>query len=123
VSSPYTIILWWFILFASELKALHEHPSFDKSLNLSGLSFYLQKGYFHPNDCIFKYVTKLEPGSYLELEIGPKISINKYWDIDNIFKNSIIDSRCETDITEDLENKLLKSFKYRMVSDVEVGVF
>ena len=45
-------------LFASEIKAFHKHPNFDKSLDLNGLPHYFQKGFFKTDACIFKYVRK-----------------------------------------------------------------
>jgi asparagine synthase (glutamine-hydrolysing) len=55
------------LLFSSEIRAFHQHEKFDKSLDLSGLPHFFQKGYFHTDSCIFKYVTKLNPGTFLDV--------------------------------------------------------
>lgn len=120
-------LYWYFkddlFLFASEIKSFHEHPDFDKSLDLRGLPHYFQKGFFHENDCIYKYVKKVPPGSFLKVNISKKIQFSKYWNVENIYENSFIDPRPKNEIMDDLEIVLKESFKLRMVADVEVGVF
>ena len=120
-------LYWYFkdnlFLFASELKAFHQHPLFDKTLDLTGLPHYLQKGYFHEEDCIYKYVKKLLPGSFLEIDANKQIEITRFWDVQKIYENAVIDQRPENEITEELESVLTAAFKLRMVADVEVGIF
>lgn len=120
--------LYWYhkdglFLFASELKAFHEHPAFDKTIDLSCLPHYFQKGYIHPANCIYKYAHQVPPGSFLEIDITGVVKVERYWDIKEIYNASEIDVRSEEEILDELEAKLLESFKLRMVSDVEVGVF
>jgi len=120
-------LFWYFkedlFLFASEIKAFHEHPLFDKTLDLSGLPHYLQKGYFKENDCIFKYVKKVPPGTFLEINHNKEIQLIRFWDVEMIYENALLDSRSENEIAEDLESILLSAFQLRMVADVEVGIF
>jgi len=120
-------LYWYFhddlFLFASEIKAFHQHPSFNKSLDLSGLPHFLQKGYFHSDECIYKYVKKVPPGSFLEINASKEIAISSYWNPKDIYRHSLTDKRSEDEITEELEHILTESFKLRMVADVEVGVF
>lgn len=120
--------LYWYykdglFLFASEIKAFHKHPSFDKSIDLDGLPHYFQKGYFHPHQCIYKHVKQVPGGTFLEIDISQNIHTSVYWDVRDVYKNAIIDQRPEEKIIKELESKLLESFRLRMVSDVEVGVF
>lgn len=120
-------LYWYFkddlFLFASEIKAFHEHPLFDKSLDITGLPHYLMKGYFHDDDCIYKYVKKLLPGSFLEINMNKEVAISRYWDVATIYQSVVIDKRTENEIIEELESILTSSFKLRLVSDVEVGIF
>jgi asparagine synthase (glutamine-hydrolysing) len=60
---------------------------------------------------------------YLEINENQKISKSKYWDIEQVYNETIIDKRSEIEISDELEKKLLRSFNLRMISDVEVGVF
>lgn len=120
--------LYWYhkdglFLFASELKAFHEHPAFDKTIDLSCLPHYFQKGYIHPTNCIYKYAHQVPPGSFLEIDMTGVVKVERYWDIKEIYYASEVDVRSEEEILDELEAKLLESFKLRMVSDVEVGVF
>jgi len=120
--------LYWYykdglFLFASELKAFHEHPAFDKTINLASLPHYFQKGYIHPTHCIYKYVSQILPGSFVQIDQKGIVEKSTYWDVKEIYKNSVIDTRAEEEILSNLELKLAESFKLRMVSDVEVGVF
>ena len=120
-------LFWYFkddlFLFASEIKAFHEHPLFDKTLDLTGLPHYLQKGYFREEDCIYKYVKKVPPGSFIEIDADKQIKINRFWDVEKIYENAVTDNRSEDEITEELESVLVSAFKLRMVADVEVGIF
>ena len=109
--------------FASELKAFHSHPDFDKEIDLNSIPHFLQKGYIHPKQCIFKYVRKVKPGSVIKLDQDLNISEEIYWDVEDRCRNSTIDGRDYDAITEDLEDVLTESFQYRMVSDVPVGIF
>jgi asparagine synthase (glutamine-hydrolysing) len=111
------------LLFSSEIKSFHKHPSFDKSYCLDGLPYFFQKGYFHPSHLLFKFVKHLPPGNYFEVsEFQNEIVFISYWNLDDIYSKSILDQRDELVIQNDLENQLIKSFNLRMISDVEVGI-
>ncbi len=120
--------LYWYqkdgvFMFASELKAFYEHPTFDKTINQQAVSLFLQQGYIPAPDCIFKYAHKLEPGHFLEIDENQQVKKIKYWDAKEVYKNAKLDNRSEPEITEELEDILKESFKLRMVADVPVGMF
>jgi len=120
--------LYWYLkdglfLFASEIKAFHQHPSFDKSLDHSVLPHYLQKGYLRCGDSIYTHVKTLPPGSILQINESAGTSISRYWKAEDVFEKAATDKRSEGDIVEELENVLTESFRLRMVADVDVGVF
>lgn len=109
------------LLFASELKALHEHPKFPKEIDYRVLPTYLKYGFISNPRTIFKDTNCVRPGHYVCFE-DHTINEVKYWDIlDHYLKDKLTHS--EYEITEQLEEMLIDSFKYRMVSDVPVGVF
>jgi asparagine synthase (glutamine-hydrolysing) len=110
-------------LFASELKAFHKHPKFDKTVNQNAVSLYLQQGYIPYPHCIFEYAHKLPAGAYLELDNKQEITIEKYWDIQEVYANSTVNKASEADLEEELEQVLTESFELRMVADVPVGAF
>jgi asparagine synthase (glutamine-hydrolysing) len=108
-------------LFGSELKALMKHPEFSKDVNYGVLSLYLRYGYIPAPFTIFKNTYKLRPGHYLSLFNNDLREI-KYWDIVDFYLEEQINAS-EDEIAEELEDLLIDSFKYRLVSDVPVGVF
>jgi asparagine synthase (glutamine-hydrolysing) len=110
-------------LFASELKAFHEHPQFKKEINLDAVAAFMQFGNVPTPHCIFKNCYKLKPGHYLKFSLPTsEILMHKYWDVYDAYNKPKLDiSFAEAKIETE---KILKSvFDYRMVSDVPVGIF
>jgi len=108
-------------LFGSELKALMIHPDFEKDVDFNILPLYLRYGYIPAPFTIFKNTYKLRPGHYLCVSDN-NISEVKYWDIVDFYLKDPIDAS-EDEISDELESLLIDSFKYRLVSDVPVGIF
>lgn len=110
-------------LFASELKAFHQHPKFIKELNLDAVAAFMQFGNVPTPHCIFNDCYKLKPGHYLKFSLRTSsFLIQKYWDVYDYYNNPKLDISFAEAKTE--TEKLLKSAcDYRMVSDVPVGVF
>ena len=120
--------LFWYqkndcFMFASELKAFHEYPDFDKTINPEAVSLFLQQGYIPAPHSIFKYAHKLEPGHWLEIGADQQIKKIPYWNAKSIYEKTTVDKRSEEEITEHLEGLLNESFQLRMVADVPVGMF
>lgn len=110
-------------LFASELKSLHEHPSFDKEQNIEVLPYYFQFGYIPAPYTIFKNTYKLKPGHYLVYDLQTNgYETVEYWSIDKCYEQEKFD-KSEEEILLDLEELLTDAVDLRMVSDVPVGVF
>ena len=114
-------------IFASELKAIHEHPKFQKKLNKKVLPFYFKYGYIPTPYSIFQSTYKLKPGHFLIVSRDGRITIRKYWAVEDYFfdenRKREMEKRKETEVVEELESILTESFKLRLVSDVPVGVF
>ena len=110
-------------LFASELKAFHQHPRFKKEINLDAVAAFMQFGNVPTPHCIFNHCHKLKPGHYLHFSLlTSQFSIYKYWDVYDAYNKPKLDISFEEAKIE--TEKILKSaFDYRMVSDVPVGVF
>ena len=105
------------VVFASEIKALLEHPEVPKDLNYNALDCYLKVDYIPGNRTIFKYVHKLLPAHYLTYKQGD-ININKYWDL-----KFTKEKRSVTSWMDELEDEILSSVKARMIADVPIGAF
>jgi len=108
------------VIFASEIKALLQHPAVNRELNLRGLSKYLSYEYVPAPDTIFRSIKKLEPGHYL-IYSKHHSRIARYWDIP--LQNNQATSRREEDCTEELRALLNLSVRRRLVADVPVGLF
>ena len=110
-------------MFASELKSFHQNPYFKKELDINVLAQYLQYGYILEPYSIFKNAYKLKAGHYLEFDIKTnEFNIIKYWDVIDYYNQPKLNIS-EVEAIEETEKLLKSAFKYRMVADVDVGVF
>lgn len=110
-------------LFSSELKSFHKHPFFRRQLDEQAVYQYLQYGYIMAPLCIFKHTFKLLPGHFIQFRLREdQPEIKKYWDIAGFYSRP----RLKIDMKEaaqETERLLTEASRYRMVSDVPVGVF
>ena len=69
-------------LFGSELKSFHQHPSFQKEINLDAVAAFMQYGNVPTNHCIFQNCSKLKPGHYLLFDLKTKgHKLQRYWNV------------------------------------------
>ena len=110
-------------LFASELKALLQHPAFDKKINMDAVASFLQFGYVPHPHCIYQQTSKLSPGHHLTLNLASKeMVINQYWNVYDYYNKPKLTIDLNEAITQ-TEALLISACQYRMVSDVPVGIF
>jgi asparagine synthase (glutamine-hydrolysing) len=106
--------------FGSELKALRAFSGWHPEVDRDALGEYLQFGYVSAPRSIYRGVSKLLPGHWLELgEVGEPVA-RRYWAPPA--GGATLDLP-EEELERLLEALLLEAFRYRMVSDVPVGVF
>jgi len=114
-------------IFGSELKPFYVIPEFaqKKQIDVDALALFFIYNYIPAPYAIWQNVKKLLPGHWLEYDIRKKQSnIIKYWDVYDFYNQPIsYDKLDENAILEELEKLLVSSFKYRLVSDVPVGIF
>jgi asparagine synthase (glutamine-hydrolysing) len=111
------------LIFASELKAIMEHPEFKKELKTEEISKYLCHSYIEAANTIFRNTYKLEGGCQMTWERG-NLTITRYYDYFQQFtlakEEMITDFKvAKTGLTTLLE----KNVAERLVADVPVGVF
>lgn len=106
------------LLFASEPKALLEHPEVDRSIDPVALDAYLSLLYIPPPYSIFKGIRQLPPAHTLTWQAG-KIHIEKYWDVE---PNPVL-GRTDQEWAEEIAPILQDSIRMRMMSDVPLGAF
>ncbi|BCD67750.1 asparagine synthase (glutamine-hydrolyzing) [Nitratiruptor sp. YY09-18] len=106
-------------VFASELRALRKYKKFP--IDKVALAQFFAYGYITHDRSIFEGVKKLLPAHFLEFDLkNKKLTLQNYWKYEDYFK---IAAKSEEEIIDELEEVLTEGIKYRMVSDVDVGVF
>ncbi len=112
--------------FASELKALVQHPDFRREIDRNVLPTYLRFNYVPWPYCIFRNVSKLTPGHYLEVDLSGEEHISRpYWHLRDSVESRRIDLRAPGDPTliNELDSILSKAVGQRLMSDVPLGAF
>jgi asparagine synthase (glutamine-hydrolysing) len=110
-------------LFASELKAFHIHPGFEKEIDSRAVAAFMQYGNVPHPYCIFKDTHKLKAGHYLKLDLSNRqIETYCYWNVYDYYNQPKLNISFE-DAKVETEKILENAFTYRMVSDVPVGIF
>ena len=110
-------------LFCSELKALMQHPSFKKEINIDAVGSFLQYGYVSSPHSIFKDTFKLRAGHIAKLHLSnQQIELKQYWNVYDYYNQPKL-AISLPDAIEETERILQESFQYRLVADVPVGVF
>jgi asparagine synthase (glutamine-hydrolysing) len=106
--------------FASEIKALLVQPEYKKEVNDNAVFNYLRFQYNPLNETFFKNIYKLEPASYLKIDLfSDTFEFGKYWDF-QINKDDLLD----LDSAKNKIREVVKdSVRSHMISDVKVGSF
>lgn len=106
--------------FASEIKSILLHPEYEREVNDEAVFNYLSFQYNPLKETIFKHIFKLNPGSFLKINLKDgKFTEERYWSFE-FFQNEKID---EKKSGEELLELLEDSVRHHMVSDVPVGSF
>ncbi len=108
------------LYFASEPKALFQHPALSKKMSATGLAAYLQHEYLPAPLSIYENVSKLDGGHFLEYNLATgKHVLATYWQPDFAEIEPGDDTQAANRLTGLLEN----SVRERLVADVPVGIF
>ncbi len=112
--------------FASELRALKAHPSFDTEIDRKALNLFMQFGYVPTPYSIYKNIRKLEPGCTINFSSPSDVpETQPYWSAEDIIIQGLRNPFCGTqqEGIDELEKLLLNSVKQQMLADVPLGVF
>lgn len=115
-------------LFASELKALKQHPEFRREINRDALALLLRYGYIPSPYSIYRGIYKLLPGAVLIVhpgEIGRLAPPERFWSAHAAAENGQRDPfpGSETEALEQLSGLLTDAVGKRMIADVPLGAF
>jgi len=110
--------------FASEIKALLEHPAISPVLAEDVLPETLAFGYTNGDQTLFQNIRKLMPGHRMLLDVGsprPELTCERYWDIPvGDGDHPQLDERGWISETR---RRLEESVELHLMSDVPLGVF
>ncbi len=105
-------------IFASELKALVQHPGIERRLNLLALRKYLQYEFVPSPHTMIEGVHKLRPAHCLILEDG-RWRTERYWRLSYEGDRLKIG---EEEAAEEVHRRLRQAVALRLISDVPLGV-
>ncbi len=107
-------------LFSSEIRAMLASGLVPRKLSRSGIDSFLGFGSVQQPLTIIDKVFALLPGHILNFE-NRRVTTNPYWEL----RAETIDreERGEEELSDEIVHLLFESVKYRLVSDVPVGVF
>jgi asparagine synthase (glutamine-hydrolysing) len=114
------------IVFGSELKALRAHPRFRAEIDRDALAHLVQFSYVPAPASIFRGVSKLEPGTWLEIPAEPRATLREataFWSAREGAERAQAqrfggDEREAGDALHDL---LADAVERRMIADVPLG--
>jgi asparagine synthase (glutamine-hydrolysing) len=106
------------IVFASEVKALLEHPDVSRALDVSRLATFLAYRYLPGDETLFAGVYCLPAGTWARVSAtDTQVTPRTYWDVS--FGNAAPDPA----VHRELETLLDDAVRRRMVADVPLGLF
>ena len=109
--------------FASEIKALLEHPRISPAFEASLLPEYLAFGYVSQERTLFSGIRKLMPGHHLTLDLtreSPALDIRQYWDVP---PPAPAEERDDASWVQECRQRLEETVCTRLMSDVPLGMF
>ena len=107
--------------FASEIKALLEHPGISPQFEESVLAEYLAFGYISSEQTMFRNIRKLMPGHHLTLDVASRsIHIEQYWDVPEA---SNTEKHSDEEWIAETRRRLEETVRMRLMSDVPLGMF
>jgi asparagine synthase (glutamine-hydrolysing) len=107
--------------FSSELKALVGIPGFNKAINPKALVSSLNYLWVSGNESMFRNCYKLPPAHFLKYSPDGKLTIVKYWDLEDHGLNGV--GLDETKWAEEVAENIEASVTRHMVADVPVSSF
>jgi asparagine synthase (glutamine-hydrolysing) len=107
-------------IFASEIKAILQHPAVTPDIDEKSLYHYLTFLTTPAPNTLFRDIQKLPAGHMLTLKRDGTLNIRQYWDA---LPPERIDERSDEEHKAEILRLLRDSIRKRMMSDVPFGVF
>lgn len=110
------------LIFASEIKAILQHPLVRREVDLTGLDqIFSFPGLISPRT-MFKGVESLKSGHRISVQ-GSNVRVTEYWDLDYPQLGELADGQPEKQYVERLKDRITQSVVYRLQADVPVGFY
>jgi asparagine synthase (glutamine-hydrolysing) len=113
-------------VFASELKAIWQHPDFNGEIDRDALALYMRHNYVPSPHCIYKGLHKLQPGCMLTLDSEAATpQVRRYWSAKEVARRGQLSPLqvSDAEAVEELHQLLLRAVNLRMIADVPLGAF
>ncbi len=108
------------IVFGSEIKVILAGPGTCGQLDRAVLPEYLSFGYLSGEQTFYSGIRKLMPGHWMEVDVGGKFKIERYWDLPLTHSNR---SNPESHYIQTYRAMLEQAVSSHLMSDVPLGVF
>ena len=110
------------LVFASEIKAILEHPAMTAKVNLPALLEYFTFQNIFTDSTLFEGVKLLPPGTWMRVALGKKdaVETRQYWDYSFREPDSPLS---EDEYVEELDRLFRQAVERQLVSDVPVGSY
>ena len=122
INPLYYTIAQGVLVFASEIKAILEHPLVTGKVDLTGLDQLISfPGLVSPRT-MFKGIESLPSGHCLTVTDG-HVQVREYWDLDYPRSTELTYDQPEEFYVEKLKDLFARSVSYRLQADVPVGLY
>lgn len=111
------------LIFASEIKAILEHPSVTRDIDEKALYHYLSFLTTPAPQTLFAGINKLPAGCMLTCDASGEVKITRYWDAVSARPANNAREMTEKEVADETLRLLTDSIAKRMMSDVPFGVF
>lgn len=110
------------LVFASEMRALFQHPRVPRALDPVALRRYLLHDFFPAPLTPIQGIRKLPAGHRLLMSNGT-VEVSRYWDLADFFEPSNPVKGRRSDLVHELDHRISTAIRRRSRSDVPFGVF
>jgi asparagine synthase (glutamine-hydrolysing) len=115
-------------VFASELKALQQHPAWQGDIDRDVLALFMRHNCVPSPHSIYKGIYKLPPATFLTIrpsDIGASPQPIPYWSAKDVAASGVANpfAYSETQAIEHLDNLLSDAICSQMLADVPLGAF
>ena len=112
-------------VFGSELKALRGHPRWQADIDRDALALFMRYSAVPAPHSIYKGISKLGPGSWLEVSPGGDVGEGQYWNMRDVVDKARAQrvDMPDAEAIDQLETVLSQAVKDQMVADVPLGAF